>query len=60
MVPGPELVICFLRNNIFAAATVIQIGIMEVELRLEEDGQLLGKNYWQFRNIILRIVDFNR
>lgn len=60
IVPGAELTICMVKNNILVTAAVIENAITEYQLLLLEDKKFSNKHALQFKNIISQILDFNR
>lgn len=59
-VPGCELVSCVLKNNVSVIAAVIEYTLTEFEIRLEMDDPAPADVSLEFRNIIIKIQDFDR
>lgn len=60
IVPGTELVICFIRNNLIATAHVIKTAICEFDESLVTHKKFSRNHISQWRNILLQILDFDR
>lgn len=59
ILPGVELVLCVLKNAASSAAAVIEVTILEFQDSLRPNG-FTNESIWQFRNIILKMSDFER
>ena len=60
VVPGCELVFCVLINNVSLIAAVIENSIEEFRNQIEMCQRFSEQCNWQFRNIILKVLDFDR
>lgn len=60
VIPGTELLTCVLKNNVSAAATVIKNSLVALKLRMTMNGHLNEEFVQEFRNIILKILDYDR
>lgn len=60
IIPGTELITSVLKNNISALAAVIDNSFVEFDRLLEEDKQYTKKHDLHFRNVILKVLDFDR
>lgn len=60
LIPGCELFICVMKNNILAIATVIQNNLMSFGEMIENNKQYLHKYNSEFKNIILQALDSDR
>lgn len=59
ILPGVEIVLCVLKNAANSTAAVIDVTLLEFEESLMENG-FSNESIWRFRNIILKISDFDR
>lgn len=59
-IPATELITCVLKNTISVSAAVIENTLLEFEGLLMENEELSSKRSWQFRNIVLKILDYER
>lgn len=59
IVPGIELLTCVLRNNVSVTAAVIENAIKEYRIRLRRERKFCPDLTWEFRNILLKILDFD-
>lgn len=59
ILPGVEIVLCVLKNAAYSTAAVIDVTLLEFEESLMENG-FSNESIWRFRNIILKISDFDR
>lgn len=60
VVPGTEIVTCVLKNNVTATAAVIENSILEFQSLVETEENFSTKCAFELRNIILKILDFDR
>lgn len=60
VIPGCELVTCVMKNNVSATAAMIENGLAELKSSLETEKKFSNENDWQFQNIILQTMDFDR
>lgn len=58
-VPVIELITCFMVNNISVAAAVIENSLLEFASLIEKNHQLSADRKSKFRNIIVKIMDFD-
>lgn len=59
-VPAIEVVTCVLKNTVSTSAAIIADSLIEFKNGLAHDGNFTDKRIWLFRNIIMKILDFNR
>lgn len=59
-IPSIEVITCILRNTISLSTAIIEDSLNELKNSLERDGNFSIEHAWQFRNIIIKILDFNR
>lgn len=59
IVPGIELLTCVLRNNVSVTAAVIENAIKVFRIRLRRKRKFCVDSTSEFRNILLKILDFN-
>lgn len=59
-VPAIEVVTCVLKNTISTSAAIIENSLIEFKNCLSHDGNFTKTRIWQYRNIIMTILDFNR
>lgn len=57
---GTEIVTCVLKNNVTATAAVIENSLLEFKCMVRKERKFSIKCTWEFRNIILKILDFDR
>lgn len=60
IIPGTEMVTCILKNTISASAAIIENVLLEFEEMLQKSTEFSSKRSWQFQNMILQIMDFDR
>lgn len=60
ILPGCELILCATKHNFTSYAAVVENDILEFGMELEHDGEFSQKQILQFRNIIIKILDFSR
>lgn len=61
LVPSTDLFTCVLKNNISVSAAIIKNSLQEFsEIFEESDVEFSAEHSLRFRNIILKIMDFNR
>lgn len=60
VIPACELIYCILKNNVSVTAAVIENALVEFEIRLKQDDTASKDIYFEFRNILLKILDFDR
>lgn len=60
ILPGCELVLCALKYSFTAYAAVVANEILEFGLELEDDEEFSQSKTFEFRNIIVKILDYNR
>lgn len=60
VIPGTEIVTCILKNNVTATAAVIENSLLELKCMVRKEKRFSIKCAWEFRNIILKILDFDR
>lgn len=60
VIPGTELLTCVLKNNVMAAAIAIENSIIELKVRMMMNQDFTQEFVNEFRNIILRILDYDR
>lgn len=60
LVPAIEVVTCILKNAIFTYAVIIEDSLIELKNALELHRNFTDEFAWKFRNIIIKISDFNR
>lgn len=60
VIPGTELITCVLKNNISVMAAIIKNSLENFGGQLNEDKEFPMARAWQFRNILLKIFDYNR
>lgn len=60
IVPGCELVTCVLKNNVSVIAAIIANELTEFQMRLKEYNVASADIDLEFRNILLKILDFDR
>lgn len=60
VIPGTEIVTCILKNNVTATAAVIKNSLLEFKSMVRKEKHFSIKCAWEFRNIILKILDFDR
>lgn len=58
IIPGCELFTCVIKNNISATAAMIKNVLAELGIALESKCEPI--NDWQFQNLILKTMDFDR
>lgn len=58
--PGVELVLCALKNNFTSYAVVVENDITDFGCQLKDERKCSHKRTSQFRNIILKVLDFGR
>lgn len=59
-VPAIEVVTCVMKNTISTLAAITEDSLTELKNCLEYDKNFTGERDWQFQNIIMKILDFNR
>lgn len=61
-IPIHNLFGCILKNNVLVAAAVIQNTLAEFKMKLKKDKKFVKDTmcYWEFRNIILKILDYHK
>lgn len=60
VIPGTELLTCVLKNNVTAAATAIEISIIELKMRMIMNTDQTIEFVEELRNIIMKILDYDR
>lgn len=60
VIPGIELITCIMKNNAEVAAKVIESSLLDFEKDFKKSKKLSIECGWKFRNIILKILDFQR
>lgn len=60
VVPGCELVTCVLKNNVTVTSAAIANALTEFEIQLGKGNDPSQRFNLEFRNIILKILDFDR
>lgn len=60
IVPGCELILCIMKNNVSAIAAVIVNAVTEFQIRLEKNDDAVDNILLEYRNLILKILDFDR
>lgn len=60
IVPGTEIMTCVLKNTISAMAAIVEDSLLELGKNLEIDEQFSDLRVYQFRNIVVQILDFDR
>lgn len=60
IIPGCEVISCILKNNCLSIAAVIENGLTEFKDLLINEKKFCDKHAYQFRNIILQILDFDK
>lgn len=60
VIPGTELLTCILKNNVTAIAAIIENLLMEFQSLAEADKKSSIEWACEFRNIIMKILDFDR
>lgn len=60
VIPGTEIVTCILKNNVTATAAVIENSLLEFKCMARKEKIFSNKCIWEFRNIIMKILDFDR
>lgn len=60
LIPGSELITQILKNNILVTATVIENSFEGFGRQLEDDMKFSLAHTLELRNILLKIIDFNR
>lgn len=56
IIPAIEIVTCVLKNTVSTSAAIIENSLLVFKGCLKSDGNL----NWEFRNTIMKILDFNR
>lgn len=59
-VPAIEVGTCIMKNTISTSAAIIENSLIEFKNGLESNGNFTDARTCQFRNIIMKIFDFNR
>lgn len=60
IIPMNEIFTCVLKNNVTLAAAVIQNSLREFKIRLVKSRKFSNEFYPEFKNIVLKILDFDR
>lgn len=60
VIPGSELIMCIIKNNVELTAKVIESSLVELEKDLKKSKKLTIQCDWKFREIILKILDFEK
>lgn len=60
IIPMNEIFTCVLKNNVTVAAAVFENSLREFKIRLVKNRKLSKEFSAEFRNIILKILDFDR
>lgn len=60
VIPGTELLTCVLKNNASVAAIAIENSLLDLKKRMLMNDNLDEEFIQEFRNIILKILDYNR
>lgn len=61
-IPIHNLFVCILKNNMLVTAAVIENSLNEFKMELENDKRSAKKmmDFWEFRNIIGKILDYHK
>lgn len=60
IVPVSELITCVLNNNITTTAAVVEIELIELKNKLELENKYSNEHALHYRDMIVKILDFNR
>lgn len=60
IIPGTELITCVLKNAVSVTAAVIRNSTLEFSNEMQKNNTFSTQHTYNFRNIILKILDFDR
>lgn len=59
-IPTIEIMVCFFMNGVSVSAAVTSNQLTEFEHAIKNEDQFSAECIWKFRNIIVKIMDFDR
>lgn len=60
VIPGSELIMCIIKNNAELTAKVTELSLTNFTGDLKKSKQFTIECDWKFRDIILKILDFEK